>query len=71
MQHKILDAYTWTVLIEMDSCRLLGSDLLIDMYYGFLFYIELSVDIFTVNGWYLDKQVRCFVNCNREDIFCL
>jgi hypothetical protein len=41
MQDKILDAYTWMILIDMDSCRLLGSDSLIDMYYGFL-----SVDIF-------------------------
>jgi hypothetical protein len=46
MQHKILDAYTWMILIEMDSCRLLGSDSLIDMYSGYLFYIELSVNIF-------------------------
>jgi hypothetical protein len=65
MQPKILDSYAWMILIEMDLCSLLG------MYYGFLFCVELSVEIFSVNRWYLDKQFRCFVNCNGEDIFCL
>jgi hypothetical protein len=44
MQDKILD--TWMILIDMDSCRLLGLDSLKDIYYGFLFYIELFVEIF-------------------------